>query len=187
MFIETEQTPNPESLKFIPGCQVMVVGTAEFYNKEEAEAAESPLALRLFGIEGVKSMFFGPDFITVTKTETADWETLQLTLMGSFMEHFSSGEDVIVGEVGNIEASTINEDDSDVVKQIKELLETRIKPVVAQDGGDIVFSRFEDGIVYLHMRGACSGCPSAGITLKNGVEKLLKQFIPEVKEVKAAS
>lgn len=185
MFIETEQTPNPESLKFMPGCQVMVMGSAEFYNKDEA--INSPLALRLFGIEGVKSMFFGPDFITVTKTDDADWETLQLTLMGSIMEHFSNGEDVVTGEVANADTSAINEDDSDIVKQIKELLETRIKPVVAQDGGEIVFSKFEDGIVYLHMRGACSGCPSASITLKNGVEKLLKQFIPEVKEVKAAS
>ncbi len=187
MRIQTEETPNPESLKFIPGCEVMPTGTAEFFNKDEA--SNSPLALRLFAIEGVESMFFGQDFITVNKADAVAWETLQLTVMGAILEHFTNGEDVVTGEVAKPAASTVNADDSEIVKQIKELLETRVKPVVAQDGGDIVFSNFEEdtGIVYLHLRGACQGCPGAAATLKNGVEGLLKQHIPEVTEVRAAA
>lgn len=182
MFIQTEQTPNPASLKFLPGCEVMMRGNAEFRSASEAHL--SPLAERLFKIAGVTGVFLGGDFVTVTKAENANWDALKPSILGALMEHFTTGQKVMLNE--DIDhGSSVSEDDSDVVKQIKEILDTRIRPVVAQDGGDIAFSSFEGGVVYLHMRGACAGCPSSTATLKNGIENMLKHFIPEVEEVRA--
>jgi Fe-S cluster biogenesis protein NfuA len=185
MFIQTEQTPNPASLKFLAGCEVMTRGTAEFKTAEAA--APSPLAERLFGIQNVAGVFLGSDFITITKTEGSEWDSLKPQVMGALMEHFTKGHPVMLNETAADAAiaSSISEDDSDLVKQIKELLDTRIRPVVAQDGGDIEFDSFKDGIVYLHMRGACSGCPSSTATLKGGIERMLKHFLPEIEEVRA--
>ncbi len=182
MFIQTEQTPNPASLKFLPGCEVMVRGTAEFKNVGEAHV--SPLAERLFKIHGVAGVFLSGDFVTVTKANDFDWSLLKPQILGAIMEHFTTGQKVMLNEDA-APASSANPDDDEIVKQIKELLETRIRPIVAQDGGDIVFSSFEDGVVYLHMRGACAGCPSSTATLKSGIENMLKHFIPEVEEVRA--
>jgi len=188
MFIQTEQTPNPASLKFLPGCEVMVRGTAEFTDVEKA--APSPLATQLFKVKGVAGVFLGSDFVTVTKTDEASWPALKPLILGVIMEHFTSGRPVMNDEhlhdtSGHV--SSASGEDSEIVKQIKELLDTRIRPVVAQDGGDIVFHSFEDGVVYLHMRGACAGCPSSTATLKTGIENLLKHFIPEVNEVRAVN
>ncbi len=185
MFIQTEQTPNPSSLKFLPGCEVMVRGTAEFRNA--AEAHISPLAERLFKIQGVAGVFLGGDFVTVTKAEGMEWVALTPTVLGAIMEHFSTGQKVMLNEDVDHggHTSSVNSDDDEIVKQIKELLDTRIRPIVAQDGGDIVFSSFENGIVYLHMRGACAGCPSSTATLKTGIENMLRHFVPEVEEVRA--
>ncbi len=186
MFIQTEQTPNPASLKFLPGCEVMVSGTAELV---QSNAEASPLATRLFTINGINAVYLGRDFITVTKSEDADWTALKTQVLGVIMEHFTSGQPVMNDE--HLEHVTLqaghasNGEDSEVVQQIKELLDTRIRPAVAMDGGDIVFGSFEDGIVYLHLRGACAGCPSSTMTLKAGIENLLKHFVPEVNEVRA--
>jgi Fe-S cluster biogenesis protein NfuA len=190
MFIQTEQTPNPASLKFLPGCEVMVSGTAEFKEAQAAGAA-SPLAARLFGLAGVTGVFLGQDFITVSKSELADWADLKPQVLGAIMEHFTRGEAVMNDEhlhdTAGHSHSSAAEGDSDIVMQIKELLDTRVRPMVAQDGGDIVFESFEDGVVFLHMRGACAGCPSSTATLKMGIENLLKHFIPEVSEVRAVN
>lgn len=188
MFIQTEQTPNPASLKFLPGCEVMGRGTAEFSSAEAAVNA-SPLAERLFKINGVANVFLGSDFVTVTKAETASWPALKVLLLGALMEHFSTGQPVMKDEhlLEASQKSSISEHDTEIVKQIKELLDTRIRPAVAQDGGDIEFDSFEDGIVFLAMRGACAGCPSSTLTLKSGIENLLKHFIPEVVEVRAVN
>jgi Fe-S cluster biogenesis protein NfuA len=187
MFIQTEQTPNPASLKFLPGCEVMVRGTAEFKNADAARI--SPLAERLFKAKGVAGVFLGHDFITITKADAADWAALKPLVLGALMEHFTTGQKVMLDEDAEQDghASSSAGDDSEIVKQIKELLDTRIRPIVAQDGGDIVFSSFEGGIVYLHMRGACAGCPSSTATLKTGIENMLRHFIPEVKEVRAVN
>ena len=185
MFIQTEQTPNPASLKFLPGCEVMLRGTAEFKNSADAEKV-SPLAGRLFKIHGVAGVFLAGDFVTVTKANDFDWSLLKPQILGAIMEHFTTGQKVMLNE-DVIPASSASDDDDEIVKQIKELLETRIRPIVAQDGGDIVFSSFEHGIVYLHMRGACAGCPSSTATLKSGIENMLKHFIPEVEEVRAVN
>ena len=181
MFIQTEQTPNPSTLKFLPGRVVMEKGTMDFASPDAA--VPSPLAKRLFAIEGVERVFFGSDFVTVTKEANLDWQILKPFILGGIMEHYTSGEPV-VSESG--EAVAAAEDDDDVVAQIKELLDTRVRPAVAQDGGDIVFQDFRDGVVYLHMQGACSGCPSSTATLKMGIENLLKHYVPEVVEVQAA-
>ena len=181
MFIQTEQTPNPSTLKFLPGRVVMEKGTLDFASPDAA--VPSPLAKRLFAIEGVERVFFGSDFVTVTKEANLDWQILKPSILGGIMEHYTSGEPV-VSESG--EAVAAAEDDDDVVAQIKELLDTRVRPAVAQDGGDIVFQDFRDGVVYLHMQGACSGCPSSTATLKMGIENLLKHYVPEVVEVQAA-
>ncbi len=188
MFIQTEQTPNPASLKFLPGCEVMVKGTAEF--TEAAKADVSPLAAQLFKVKGVAGVFLGSDFVTVTKTDEDSWPALKPLILGVIMEHFTAGRPVMNDEhlhdvAGH--ASTAGGEDTEIVKQIKELLDTRIRPVVAQDGGDIVFHSFEDGVVFLSMRGACAGCPSSTATLKSGIENLLKHFIPEVSEVRAVN
>ena len=181
MFIQTEQTPNPASLKFLPGCEVILRGTAEF--KSASDAHPSPLAQRLFKIHGITGVFLGGNFITVTKSADFDWSLLKTSILAAIMEHFSTGQKVMLNEDALETVSTA--DDSDIVRQIKEILDTRVRPVVAQDGGDIVFSSFEDGVVYLHMRGACAGCPSSTATLKSGIENMLRHFVPEVEEVRA--
>ncbi len=181
MFIQTEPTPNPATLKFLPGVRVMPKGTADFATAEAAK--RSPLAERLFAIEGVSGVFLGSDFITVAKSGTVDWPVLKPQILGVIMEHFTQNQPVLVeGEVGEDAG-----EDSEVVAQIKELLDTRIRPAVAQDGGDIIFRRFEDGVVYLHMQGACSGCPSSSATLKHGIERMLKYYVPEVVSVQASN
>jgi Fe-S cluster biogenesis protein NfuA len=183
MFIQTEATPNPATLKFIPGKPVLAEGTADFTAKDEALA--SPLASRLFDIKGVRGVFLGSDFISVTKGDV-EWQHLKPMVLGAIMEHYVSGAPV-VGEDGANDAAGISFDPKDqaVVDTIKELLETRVRPAVAQDGGDITFSGFREGVVYLHMRGACSGCPSSTATLRHGIENLLRHFCPEVQEVQA--
>ncbi len=181
MFIQTEQTPNPSTLKFLPGRVVMDKGTMDFATVDTAHA--SPLAKRLFAVEGVERVFFGSDFVTVTKTGDKDWQVLKPSILGGIMEHYTSGEPVVAGET--LAAEGVAEDD-EIVAQIKDLLETRVRPAVAQDGGDIVFKDFRDGVVYLHMQGSCSGCPSSTATLKMGIENLLKHYVPEVVEVQAA-
>ncbi len=184
MFIQTEQTPNPATLKFLPGREVMGAGTADF---RDAEAAgRSPLAERLFRIDGVTGVFLGADFVTVTKAPEREWYLLKPAILGVIMEHFTAGRPVILedAEPGAGEAP-VSEQDSEVVAQIKELLDTRVRPAVAQDGGDIVFHGFDHGVVYLHMQGACAGCPSSTATLKMGIENMLRHYIPEVTEVRA--
>jgi Fe-S cluster biogenesis protein NfuA len=184
MFIQTEETPNPATLKFLPGRVVMTSGTANFATRETA--CISPLAERLFSLPEVKGVFLGADFITVTKAGDEDWYRLKPAILALIMEHFTAGRPVLLAdEVAGPAARTSEEDDDEVVTQIKELLETRVRPAVAQDGGDIIFHDFEDGIVYLHMQGSCSGCPSSTATLKAGIENMLRHYIPEVIEVRA--
>jgi Fe-S cluster biogenesis protein NfuA len=184
MFIQTEETPNPATLKFLPGRTVVLQGTADFDSSAAAE--RSPLATRLFGAEGVVRVFLGSDFITITKTDSKDWSVLKPTLLGIIMEHFTTNQPVLLeaGEAAATPSATALEDDDEIVTQIKELLDTRVRPAVAQDGGDIVFHSFEEGIVYLHMQGSCSGCPSSTATLKMGIENMLKHYVPEVIEVR---
>ncbi|MGD9614147.1 MAG: NifU family protein [Alphaproteobacteria bacterium] len=183
MFIQTEQTPNPATLKFLPGRAVMESGTANFPERGAA-TARSPLAERLFQLPEISGVFFGSDFITVTKTEDSDWRQLKPAVLAAIMEHFTSGLPVVIGGAEAAGATAAEEDD-EIVAQIKELLETRVRPAVAMDGGDITFEDFEDGVVYLHMQGACSGCPSSTATLKAGIENMLRHYIPEVLEVRA--
>jgi Fe-S cluster biogenesis protein NfuA len=180
MFIQTEPTLNPATLKFLPGRTVMEQGTANF--TDAAAAARSPLAERLFALPGVAGVFFGADFITVSKDQDADWFDLKPAVLSAIMEHFTAGAPVILGDSGE---SDTDEDEDEVVQQIKELLETRVRPAVAQDGGDILFHSYEDGVVYLHMQGSCSGCPSSTATLKAGIENMLRHYVPEVQEVRA--
>lgn len=182
MFIQTESTPNPDSLKFIPGRIVMASGTADY--RQESEAADSPLATRLFAIEGVAGVFLGADFVTVTRDEGRDWQVLKPLVLGAIMEHFTSDAPVTHDSV---EEESFDPADAVLVEQIKELIETRVRPVVARDGGDIVFRAFRDGTVYLHMRGSCLGCPSSTMTLKHGIENMLRHFIPEVRAVESVS
>jgi len=181
MFIQTEETPNPESLKFLPGRAVMPSGTADFASAEAA--ATAPLARRLFAVDGVAGVFLGADFVTVTRQAGVDWQLLKPPILGALMEHFTSGEAAVAAPAP---AAGGTEDEDEIVSQIKELLETRVRPAVAQDGGDILFQGFEDGVVYLHMRGACSGCPSATATLKHGIENMLRHYVPEVVAVEQA-
>ena len=184
MFIQTEKTPNPQTLKFLPGKVVMAEGTAFYQNIDEAD--DSPFAKRLFSIDGVEGVFFGSDFITITKNSSFDWQVLKPSLLGGIIDHFNSGDVTIKKESieGSQKSLEKKEDDSEIVKQIKELLDTRVRPAVAMDGGDIIYNDFEDGIVYLKMQGACSGCPSSTATLKMGIENMLKHYIPEVQEVR---
>ena len=182
MFIQTESTPNPATLKFLPGQTVMSMGTADFPTPESG--ATSPLAKRIFTVEGTVGVFFGPDFVTVTKVEGIEWDHIKPALLGAIMEHFQSGQPVIEGENNTGGHAEHSGEDADIVNQIKELLDTRVRPAVAQDGGDITFHGFERGVVYLHMQGACAGCPSSTITLKMGIENLLRHYIPEVTEVR---
>jgi Fe-S cluster biogenesis protein NfuA len=182
MFIQTENTPNPATLKFLPGQTVMGSGTADF--KSVSEAKKSPLALALFDIEGGESVFLGADFISITKLDETGWDLLKPLILGAIMGHFQLGSPVIEdGE--DLEDKNAQEDSDPLVRKIKELIDTRVRPAVAQDGGDIVYHGFEKGIVYLQMQGACSGCPSSTITLKNGIENMLKHYVPEVSEVRA--
>ncbi|MCY3879570.1 MAG: NifU family protein [Rhodobacteraceae bacterium] len=179
MFIQTEPTPNPATLKFLPGQTVMTSGTADFPDPEAAE--RSVLASRLFRISGIERVFFGSDFVTVTKADPVDWAHIKPAILGAIMEQLQSGYPIIDEAV---EAQGSDADDSPVIKQIKQLLDTRVRPAVAQDGGDITFHGFDRGVVYLHMQGACAGCPSSTITLKMGIENLLRHYIPEVIEVR---
>ena len=181
MFIQTEATPNPETLKFLPGAQVMESGTANFI--AASEAASSPLAQRLFDVSGVEGVFFGADFITVTKGSDDGWDALRPQVLAAIMDHYTQGKPVMADSAkGEADGDA---EETETVKQIKDLLETRVRPAVAQDGGDIVFRSFEDGVVYLHMQGACAGCPSSTMTLKNGIENMLRHYVPEVQEVRS--
>ena len=182
MFIQTEETPNPNTLKFIPGIQVMSEGTIEFSDKDNA--LKSNLANLIFSIDGISRVFFSSDFISVTKKENLDWEVLKPMILTSIMDHYASGKEII--EKNEVIDNLPKEEDTEVVKQIKELIDQRVRPAVAMDGGDISFCSFEDGVVTLQMKGACAGCPSSTATLKMGIENMLRHYIPEVVEVKAA-
>ncbi|MFA5580982.1 MAG: NifU family protein [Paracoccaceae bacterium] len=183
MFIQTESTPNPATLKFLPGQSVLDAGTADFLTPEAA--AQSPLARRIFAVNGVEGVFFGNDFVTVTKADALEWDHLKPAVLGAIMEHFQSGAPVMeAGSDGATAHAAHDGPDADIVDQIKELLDTRVRPAVAQDGGDITFHGFDRGVVYLHMQGACAGCPSSTLTLKMGIENLLRHYIPEVVEVR---
>lgn len=184
MFIMTEATPNPATVKFLPGQTVMEAGVAEFSTPQEG--ARSPLAERLFEIKAVKAVFFGRDFISVTKEQDGDWDAMKPRILAVIMEHFTTGAPlfapgVAVEEIGSADLS------DPIAQQIRELIETRVRPMVAMDGGDIIFDRFEDGIAFLHMRGACAGCPSSTATLKSGIENMLKHYVPEVREVRSSA
>jgi Fe-S cluster biogenesis protein NfuA len=187
MFIQTESTPNPATLKFLPGREVMGEGAvADFPDSESA--ARSPLAAALFEIDDVSRVFFGSDFISVTKSN-GDWRHLKPPILGAIMEHFTRGLPLIerAAEENPDEQESFSEEDSEVVEQIKELLDTRVRPAVASDGGDIIFRGFDGktGIVSLYLRGSCAGCPSSVMTLKNGIENMLRHYIPEVSAVEA--
>jgi len=183
MFIETERTPNPQTLKFLPGRPVSPGGTIGFVTAEDATA--SPLAAALFALGDVDGVFFGHDFVSVSKAEgSADWASLKTQVIGVLVDHFSSGAPLMAGEAA---AAEVNDDpeDADIVDQIKDLLDTRIRPQVANDGGDIIYRGFHRGVVSLQLQGACSGCPSSTATLKGGIESLLRYYVPEVTEVRA--
>ena len=182
MFIQTEETPNPATLKFLPGQTVLGTGTANFSEGDNTES--SPLAKKLFGVDGVVGVFLGSDFITITKKEDFLWEHIKPALLGTIMDFLHSGEEILNAESGGSSDDIHEGPDSETVKKIIDLLDTRVRPAVAQDGGDITFQSFEEGVVYLHMQGACAGCPSSTMTLKMGIENLLKHYIPEVNEVR---
>lgn len=183
MFIQTEATPNPATLKFLPGRVVLAEGTRDF--RSSADAGISPLAEKLFAVPGVVGIFFGHDFITVTKDDT-DWQHMKPAILGAIMEQFMSGEPVLRAD-GKAESSEefFDEADEETVGMIKDLIETRVRPAVAQDGGDITFKGFKEGVVFLSMRGACAGCPSSTATLQHGIQNLLRHFVPEVEEVRS--
>ena len=185
MFIQTESTPNPATLKFLPGQDVLDMGTADFPSAESA--ANSPLAQRIFATGHVTGVFLGTDFVTVTKAGDVEWDHIKPAILGAVMEHFQSGQPAIMGEsaTGHTDGFVPTDAaDVAVVEQIKELLDTRVRPAVAQDGGDITFHGFDRGVVYLNMKGSCAGCPSSTLTLKMGIENLLRHYIPEVIEVR---
>ncbi len=183
MFIQTESTPNPATLKFLPGRPVLETGTLDI--REASDAARSPLAERLFGISGVNGVFFGSDFITVSKSE-GEWPQLKPAILGAIMEHFMSGAPLLSDGAasGDEEEEFFEPAHAETVATIKDLIETRVRPAVANDGGDITFRGFKDGIVYLHMKGACSGCPSSTATLRHGIQNLLRHYVPDVVEVR---
>jgi len=184
MFIQTEATPNPATLKFLPGRTVLPAGTLDM--RDPAEATSSPLAERLFRIGGVSGVFFGSDFITVTKAG-GEWQQLKPAILGAIMEHFMTGEPVVRADAETTDPAHdefYDAGDAETVAMIKELIETRVRPAVANDGGDITFRGFKDGIVYLNMKGACSGCPSSTATLRHGIQNLLRHFVPDVTEVR---
>ena len=181
MNIQTEVTPNPSSLKFLPGKIVMENGTADFRNVEEAK--RSSLALNLFKIEGVVGVFFGSDFISITKSDNHEWQMLKSSISETIIKHYKSGAAIMLqGEEDKTDTS--NTEDNEAVTKIKDIIETKVRPAVAKDGGDITFQSFDNGIVYLQMKGSCSGCPSSTATLKAGIENMLKHYIPEVREVR---
>jgi Fe-S cluster biogenesis protein NfuA len=183
MFIQTESTPNPATLKFLPGQTVLEVGTADFPTAETA--GKSPLAQRVFAVPNVTGVFFGHDFVTVTKADGTEWDHIKPAVLGAVMEHFQSGDPVMEDGHDNSGGHAEHDgEDAEVVNQIKTLLDTRVRPAVAQDGGDITFHGFDRGVVYLTMQGACAGCPSSTLTLKMGIENLLRHYIPEVTEVR---
>ncbi|HEY6718660.1 MAG TPA: NifU family protein [Reyranella sp.] len=183
MFIQTEATPNPATLKFLPGRPVLPDGVLDI--PDAAQAGKSPLAERLFAIPGVAGVFLGSDFITVTKTD-GDWQHVKPAILGAIMEHFMSGAPMLAAGAGEAAADDefFETKDAETVATIKELIETRVRPAVANDGGDITFRGFKDGIVYLNMKGSCSGCPSSTATLKHGIQNLLRHFVPDVVEVR---
>src|SRR5688572_6332959 len=183
MFIQTETTPNPATLKFLPGRTVLATGTLDM--RDKTEAVRSPLAERLFDVEGDGGVFFGSDFITVTKTD-GEWPQLKPAILGVIMEHFMSGAPVVADDAGETseDGEFFEAEDADTVATIKELIETRVRPAVANDGGDITFRGYKEGIVYLAMKGSCSGCPSSTATLKHGIQNLLRHFVPDVTEVR---
>ena len=183
MFIQTEETPNPAALKFLPGRSVLAEGVADFATREAA--ARSPLARLLFEIDGVGGVFLGTDFITVTKTTDKTWQTLKPMVLGAVMDHFTSGAAVIESAEAADDTEMGSDASDEIVAQIKELIETRVRPAVAQDGGDIIYKGFKSGTVYLHMRGSCAGCPSSTATLKMGIENMLRHYVPEVLQVEA--
>ena len=184
MFIQTEETPNPATLKFIPDGQIVLAnGVAEFKNQKQA-AVKSPLALQILEISGTEAVFFGRDFITVTKSEKAQWQAIKAEILATIMDFYVSGKPIMFeNSVAEKSMEQSSDEDSEIVKQIKELIEIKVRPAVAMDGGDIIFHSFEDGIVRLVLKGSCSGCPSSTITLKNGIENMLKHYIPEVEAV----
>lgn len=183
MFIQTEETPNPMTVKFLPGQSIVESGTYDFAS--EGDAVHAPLVKRLFGIVGVSRVFITTDFVSVTKANDTDWNMLKPMILAALMEHLSMGYPILEDAFFNAQSTPGNdESENEVTLQIKELLEERVRPMVAMDGGDIVFDRFDDGIVYLRMQGACSGCPSSTETLKMGIENMLKHYIPEVIEVR---
>lgn len=181
MFIQTQETPNPQTLKFIPGIQVLKSGTLSYNFGEECNT--SPLAATLFEVEGVKGVFLAEDFISITKDPDAEWDTLKPLVLTSMMDHFLTKKPIILEEA--FTDNQVQEESSETAQEIKNLIETRVRPAVAGDGGDIIYKGFEDGIVYVELHGACSGCPSSTITLKSGIENMLKHYIPEVKGVEA--
>ena len=181
MFIQTEQTPNPATLKFLPGRTVLERGTVDMPDVESAR--RSPLAERLFQVDGVTGVFLGSDFVTITKQADKEWYLLKPALLGIIMEHFTTGRPILVDN--GAEAVEVTGEEDELVLQIKELLDTRVRPAVAQDGGDIIFRGFDKGIVYLHLQGSCAGCPSSTATLRMGIENMLKHYVPEVVEVRA--
>jgi Fe-S cluster biogenesis protein NfuA len=185
MFIQTEATPNPSTLKFLPGRDVLPKGTLHMTNA--AEGAQSPLAQKLFSIEGVAGVFFGSDFITITRSGV-EWQHLKPAVLGAIMEHYLSGAPILDENAAPAQDGLefFEAADEDTVETIKDLLETRVRPAVAADGGDITFRGFRDGVLYLDMKGACSGCPSSTATLRNGIQNLMRHFVPEVQEVRAA-
>ncbi|MBT4989425.1 MAG: NifU family protein [Rickettsiales bacterium] len=183
MFIQTFETPNPSTLKFTAGMPIMKKGTAAF--APDDDLSNSPLAQKLFQIDSIQGIFFGSDFIAITKAEDIEWEVLKPEIIASVMDHLVAGLDIIIDKKPNNISNDVKEDDSEIVKQIKELLEERVRPAVAMDGGDIIFHNFEEGVVYLEMHGACSGCPSSTETLKGGIENMLKHYIPEIVRVEA--
>ena len=189
MFIQTEITPNPSTLKFIPENKVLDKGTFEFKSKEEAKSSQ--LASDLFSNKAVTNVFFGLDFITITKSESYDWDTIKPDILSKIMNFFSSGLPIVDSHkfkpANNQSNLKYNEDEKKIVKQIQSLLDEKIKPAVAQDGGDITFVRLEKNIVYLELRGACAGCPSSTLTLKSGIENMLKYYIPEIESVEAVN
>ena len=186
MFIQTESTPNPATLKFLPGQAVLELGAADFPNADSA--TKSPLARRVFAVAGVTGVFLGTDFVTVTKADDVEWQHIKPAILGAIMEHYQSGEPILRDG-----ATTMTSDgeeffdaaDAETVKTIKDLIETRVRPAVANDGGDITFRGYKDGIVYLAMQGSCSGCPSSTATLKHGIQNLMRHFLPDVREVQA--
>jgi Fe-S cluster biogenesis protein NfuA len=187
MFIQTEATPNPATLKFLPGRTVLTHGTLDM--RDAATAAQSPLAERLFGIEGVSGVFLGSDFISITKSD-GEWQQLKPAILGAVMEHFMSGAPILRDETtgaGDADDEFFESKDTETVATIKELIETRVRPAVANDGGDITFRGFKDGVVYLDMKGACAGCPSSTATLRHGIQNLLRHYLPDVVEVRPMS